>query len=135
MRQIKALFIGSNPSMASTDGAPFRPGTRSRLTLESWIKNLQCIVLFTNVVHYKTVKNRPLSLAQIKEQMPTLQQYIDQVKPDKIVALGQAASKALTLLHRKHLLMPHPSGLNRQLNDKKFIKEKIEELTQYISIE
>jgi uracil-DNA glycosylase len=29
--------------------------------------------------------------------------------------------------------MPHPSGLNRQLNDKEFVEEKIKGLANYLA--
>ena len=32
-----------------------------------------------------------------------------------------------------YFAMPHPSGLNRQLNDPEFIEEKIKRLIEYMS--
>jgi uracil-DNA glycosylase len=58
---------------------------------------------------------------------------IDVILPDKIVALGKTAEKALTLLGYDFYAMPHPSGLNRKLNDKDYIEEKIKGLRDYIN--
>ena len=46
---------------------------------------------------------------------------------DKIIALGNVASNALKKVGVDHFKMPHPSPLNRQLNDKQFEKTMIEE--------
>jgi uracil-DNA glycosylase len=52
--------------------------------------------------------------------------------PWRIVALGKTAEKALTLLRYNFYVMSHPSGLNRQLNDPKFVEEKIKGLREYL---
>ena len=51
---------------------------------------------------------------------------------DKIIALGNVASNALKKVGVDHFKMPHPSPLNRQLNDKQFEKTMIEECYNYI---
>ena len=53
-------------------------------------------------------------------------------KYDKVIALGNVASNSLKKLNIDHFKMPHPSGLNRQLNDKKFEKNKIKECYNYL---
>ena len=49
----------------------------------------------------------------------------------KIIALGNNASKALKGL--PHFKLPHPSGLNRQTNDKKFINQKLRECRKWLN--
>lgn len=51
---------------------------------------------------------------------------------DKIIALGNVASNALKKVGVDHFKMPHPSPLNRQLNDKQFEKTMIKECYNYI---
>ena len=53
-------------------------------------------------------------------------------KYDKVIALGNVASNSLKKLNIDHFKMPHPSGLNRQLNDKEFEKKKIKECYNYL---
>ena len=53
-------------------------------------------------------------------------------KYDKVIALGNVASNSLKKLNIDHFKMPHPSGLNRQLNDKEFEKTKIKECYNYL---
>jgi hypothetical protein len=49
-----------------------------------------------------------------------------------VVALGNEASRALDQLGVSHFKLPHPSGRNRQINDKAFISKKLEECKRYI---
>lgn len=50
----------------------------------------------------------------------------------RIIALGNEASKKLKKAGLPHFKMPHPSGLNRQVNDKKFIAKKIKECKTWL---
>ena len=50
----------------------------------------------------------------------------------KVIALGNVASDSLKKINVEHFKMPHPSGLNRQLNDKQFEKNKIKECYNYL---
>lgn len=132
----KILFIGSNPSQRSKTTLPFWHDTRSMLVLDQWISKLDHEVisslLFCNVSDMPTSNNRPLKVSEIKSNLATLQNKIDQMRPHKIIALGRTAEKALTLLRMHHYAMPHPSGLNRKLNDAKYVEEKINGLKNYL---
>lgn len=48
-----------------------------------------------------------------------------------IIALGNKASDALMTI--PHFKLPHPSGLNRQINDKEFIKKQLNACKSYIN--
>ena len=50
----------------------------------------------------------------------------------KVVALGNFASEALTKAGIQHFKLPHPSPLNRQINDLKFINNCLNECKQYL---
>jgi uracil-DNA glycosylase len=128
------LFIGSNPSTASSTTNAFCESTKSGRTLNSWIKriDLPLHAMMINVSSEPTKNNKPLTAALIKNNLPRLKSKINYLKPDKIVALGKVSAKALTLLGIHFYEMPHPSGLNRQLNDISFIEEKINGLKTYI---
>jgi uracil-DNA glycosylase len=131
---MKVLFIGSNPSVKSATYNPFCPSTKSGKILNNWV-NQTCsgkFVSYANISDNQTQANRPLSSTEIKENLPRLKDKITAINPWRIVALGKAAEKALTLLHCNFYAMPHPSGLNRQLNDPKFVEEKIKGLREYL---
>ena len=51
---------------------------------------------------------------------------------DKVVALGGFPSRALTELGIDHHVLPHPSGLNRNLNDKDYEKAQVKKCKEYI---
>lgn len=113
---------------------PFCLSTKSGVILNDWIRQAcpSSIQGAVNVSDNPTHANRPLTIKEIKESLPRLLEKIQAMNPDKIVALGKTAEKALTLLRLSHYAMPHPSGLNRQLNDKNFVEEKVNGLREYL---
>jgi uracil-DNA glycosylase len=131
---MKVLFVGSNPSVSAKTLDPFCRSTKSGKILLSWIErtNQEFSYSMCNVSDNPTSKNKPLKIKEIKDNLDSLAIKIAAAKPDKIVALGKTASKALTLLRVAHYVMPHPSGLNRQLNDPSFIEQKINGLRNFI---
>ena len=125
------LFVGSNPSNASTCDIAFHWATRSSQILTSWCKDVTGHLTHINVMNEKTEDNRPLKKSEIKLNLERLKNEIDAIKPNRIVALGRTATTALTLLGVEFYEMPHPSGSNRKLNDKLFVAEKIKGLTEF----
>ena len=51
---------------------------------------------------------------------------------DKVVALGGVASKSLTKVGIEHFRMPHPSPRNRQLNDKQYEINMVNDCGTYL---
>jgi uracil-DNA glycosylase len=126
------LFVGSNPSTASTTDQAFHKSTRSCKILTEWTKDIPGEKRYTNVVHQRTKDNKPLSTAEIKASLPRL--AADLKGATKIVALGKTAAKALSMLGVQFCEMPHPSGRNRLLNDPDYVAEKIKRLQEYCSL-
>ena len=52
---------------------------------------------------------------------------------NKVIALGNIASDSLKKVRVEHFKMPHPSPRNRQLNCKKFEKQKMKELRDWVN--
>lgn len=134
---VNVLIVGSNPSNRSQDTSAFHLDTRSRKVLDNWFETISREGLeikkhFVNVTDKKTSDNRPLTKGEVEESLQTLRQKILEVGADKIVALGKTSSEALTRLEVAHHPMPHPSGLNRQLNDPNFVIQKIRGLEEYL---
>ena len=136
----KIVFIGSNPSQRSASIVPFYYDTKSMTVLNKWMEQMHAggsvrleSVHFLNVSNAPTPGNRPLTVGEITNALIGLEGRISAVNPDKIITLGKTAEKALTLLRMQHYAMPHPSGLNRLLNDKEYVTEKINGLRDYLS--
>lgn len=131
------LFLGSNPSKSSSSTLPFWGDSKSRRILDLWLSEItldSCdSIIFANVTDRPTENNRALKMSEIRYSLLELQLKILEAGPTKIVSLGKAASTALTLLRVEHFAMPHPSGRNRQLNNKLFINLKLEQLRLYLS--
>ena len=133
---MKILFLGSNPSVKSATLEPFWKNTNSMATLSKWIEQLplndKVELHFLNISNTPTEENRPLRVSEIKSNLSRLEEDIIRLQPERIVALGRSAERALTFLGTSHYCMPHPSGLNRKLNDGDFMQEKIMGLQTYI---
>lgn len=129
---MNVLFIGSNPSVASGDNSAFNRNTKSFKILQSWVQTINGTFYYLNVSNNKTINNRPLKLSEIQGALNELESSIELIKPDKVIALGKTAAKALTLLRYNFYEMPHPSGRNRLLNDKVYVQEKIKGLLVFV---
>lgn len=132
----RILFIGSNPSSSSQNLVAFCRSTKSGQILNKWVQAAG-IENFTteNVSIYPTPHNKPLTAKDLKFALPSLNARLWQYKEAplnwRFVSLGVTADKALTMLGIEHYVMPHPSGMNRQLNDPEFVAEKIKGLASY----
>lgn len=137
----KVIVIGSNPSQRSASIVPFWYDAKSTKVLNKWMEHVVCqhdgpvleSVHFGNVANIVTPNNRPLKVSEIKAALPRLDKLINvDVMPDKVIALGRTAEKALKMLGIEHFAMPHPSGLNRKLNDPVYVAEKLKGLSDYL---
>ncbi len=108
------LFVGDKPSRLNTDPKIAFKGARCEARLLKWISNLNVPYLLINSTDYDfhLLTNLFLNLDA------------------PIVALGNNASKRLS--KAPHFKLPHPSGRNRQINDKIFISNKLKECKKYI---
>jgi uracil-DNA glycosylase family 4 len=125
---MRILFLGSNPSNKATSNEAFTVDTASGRTLKSWIQDIEGTIFIDNIVSQKTKNNRPLHQEEIARAQASLLKRIQEINPDRLVALGKSASNVLKNLNLKHFEMPHPSGRNRKLNDKSYVTEKINKL-------
>jgi uracil-DNA glycosylase len=129
MENKKVWFVGSNPSRKNDDKMTPFYGTRSYLTLLSWIATL-------GVKNYGFI-NASNEFAEDGKVKITQNDYIRLQTilgtKSKVVALGRIASDALNRLNIKHFPMPHPSPRNRQHNDHTFISERLTKCKEYLS--
>lgn len=110
------LFIGDRPSKRSDPKVPFKGAACGKRLME-WIK----FVIDDKYLKYKIINQSDYPSLIVGEFL--LLGY-------KIVALGNVASNFCR--DYPHFKLPHPSGRNRQINDKEFIMNKLIECKEYI---
>lgn len=110
------LFVGQNPAGPSGKSPSIR-------RLESWATTLGLRhYSFTNVGHSPGDKFKP--------NLKFLEGCCDHGQD--VVALGGVASAALRRIGVPHFRLPHPSGLNRQLNDADYVRDVLSRCGDYI---
>lgn len=112
---IRVIFVGDKPSKANTDPTVAFEGTKSWITFQKWAD-----LLGLSPSEYEKV-NRG-SFCDI---------MLDLYPNAKVIALGVEASNYLNSRDKAHFKLPHPSGLNRVLNDKEYIAHVIGECKRY----
>lgn len=110
------LFVGDRPSKLMKVGDPPFVGARCERRLQRWFDKL-------GATYYCVVNSVD------PEDIVTINLWIALEAP--IVALGNSASKALG--QNQHFKLPHPSGRNRQINDKEFIETRLLQCKEYIA--
>lgn len=113
---MKVLIVGDEPSRLNDDPLVAFVGARCEPKLKEWIKYLGIEAVCVNRTH------------------PVFGLIVAQNNNRKtpILALGEKASKALKDLKIQHFKLPHPSGRNRQINNKKFIEHKLLECSVWL---
>ena len=114
-------FIGDKPSKCNIDPQVAFVGTRSYKTLLDWIYRMNLSInqiCLYNVDEFTRLVNHRQTLL--------IHEY------DQVVALGKEASIALDKAIIPHLRIPHPSGLNRKLNDPQFVNRFLKECKSYV---
>lgn len=124
----RVLFVGQSPKTYLNKKEPF-VGTTSYRRLMTWLNCLgpDVQVLFTNAT--QEVAGKSITENDLME----LNKVIQDFDPDYIIALGKLASNALTHIDVAHLAGPHPSGLNRKLNDKQFVDKWLKLMIEYVN--
>lgn len=114
---MKVLVVGLNPSRQHGDSSTLK-------TLYKWLDQLGVkTVSFVNLYEDYEINKYNSKINYIKDISGNY---------DKIISLGKAVSTALSNVDINHFSLPHPSGLNRQLNDKQFVHERLQSCKNYL---
>lgn len=117
------IIVGSNPSHLG-------PNSPAIKNLKKWLKYMRVYKYeydFTNVSTLPTENNRPLRKSEYQ-----LNRLHREVKAyDKVIALGNTASEALSMVNIAHFKLPHPSPKNRTLNDKGRLQRLLDACMEY----
>ena len=120
---MKVLVVGMCPSHKPTIGYK-RNATFTRL--ESWMDELK-VKHFSFVNTFDYPSDPSLKKVDYKRLSSLCDQY------DNVIALGGFVSTVLDKIDVKHCKMPHPSPLNRQLNDKNYEKQVLKYCKEYLN--
>lgn len=111
------IFVGDTPSPRMKEGAKPFQGAICEARLLSWIKELSY--------------GMDIRVVNRTDYYFGITKHLFHRRGDKIIALGNNASKALGDI--PHFKLPHPSGRNRQINNKKFIDKKLKECREWLT--
>lgn len=116
---MKIIIVGINP----TKKEHMKNNTMNRL--KRWMNSIGIDEYnFTNCI---------FTLGKYKKEMINYETLKKNVSGfDKVLALGKFVSDALIKINIDHFKIPHPSGLNRQTNDKEFINEELKKCKSYV---
>lgn len=122
------LVIAQNPKIHHNLENPLI-GTKSYQTFMTWCTRAgmtaEDFYIINAASKFGTVKMGDVDLNQMRA-------YVD--KYGKIICLGKFAEKAVKrcdIQSKKILFLPHPSGLNRILNDQLVVDEIVARLTAF----
>lgn len=114
----KVVFVGDEASATNVSPDIAFVGARCFDTVVNWIKTI-------NPDYYVCLNSDTISqLSDVKRL---------QKAGFSIIALGNKASERLHKLNIPHFKLPHPSGLNRKLNDKENLKLDFQRAINYIN--
>jgi uracil-DNA glycosylase len=125
------LVVGRNPSQLNTDPRIPFIGAKCRKTLALWIGELHVPYqfLFVNAIdevdavfNSDTIHDAACKLICEKYD----------AQADKVIVLGNDAEKAAKAAKTDYFKLPHPSGRNRKLNDKRFISRELKKCREYL---
>ena len=124
----KVWFVGSNPSRKNDDKMTPFYGTKSHMTLISWIATLDVSDYgFINASNEFAVDGK---VKVTKDDY--LRLYTVLGNKQLVVALGKIASDTLVKLDIPHYRLPHPSPRNRILNDSNVVEEHLAKCKEYL---
>ena len=119
---MKVLVVGmcpsNKPTLGNKQNATFKK-------LEKWMDALD-VKHFSFINTFDYTATPTLSKVDYKRLSTATKEY------DNILALGGFVSLALERIGVDHFKMPHPSPLNRLLNDKKYEKQVLKHCKEYL---
>jgi len=129
---VMILFVASNPSRLNKDAQVAMIGAKCEKTFTEWANYL--------------VPNKFYRVVNVSDVIPTTNRAIKRSEYDllrlcnetihpavtKVVALGNTAADALDIIGIKYFKLPHPSPLNRFLNNKEQVDAVLQECKQWI---
>lgn len=115
------VFVGQNPSAKAAKNGNTFP------RLNDWVDKLglDTFAFMNAYPHPGKCSVSQVNLDNLREAL---------YNSVKVVALGNFAAEALMKAGIDHFKLPHPSPLNRQINDPTFINKCLTECREYLSL-
>lgn len=121
---MKVLFVGHSPSARIRNIKPFE-GTKSGVRLNNWIRFLGLTEEQTLLTNASSTPGKVCKKGS-KDYIVLGETLVDAFLCDYyIVSLGVDVDKILCQMGIEHFSLPHPSGLNRKLNDIEYVQQKL----------
>jgi hypothetical protein len=117
---MKVAVVGQNPATLKT-----KTKSKSISRLNTWLDFLDL-----GHVSFFNVYEHPGKFSIENVNQDNLRVLVEGYQ--KIITLGVIADSVLNGLGVDHFALPHPSGLNRGLNDKEYVRQKLEECREYL---
>lgn len=127
----RILIIAANP-VDEQSRASALDGTRSWKVFKQWLPKMGIDEFSIDVYNASDRIEKSVSKMRVSDYNLSRLKILTE-EYDKIVALGNYAGGGLERVCRKAFhILPHPSGLNRILNDKKGLEERLRECKEYL---
>lgn len=118
-------LVSDKPGKSNLSTSVPLVGTKSYKTLLNWLADMD--VDISRVRMYNQIDHPFEGMSGLSLNNAIKAKHI------KVVALGEAAKKYLLRANiNEFFVLPHPSPKNRSLNDKKFVKQTLEQCRSYI---
>ena len=127
------IFVADEPSKHNKDPRIPLVGTKSNKRFHEWIYRMELDVTGIMVANRSQVMAYDWNTDGDGVLISTVHFETDLGPNDAVVALGNKASDHLKRLGVEHFKLPHPSGLCRKNNDKKYVDQVLKECQSYIN--
>lgn len=120
-------LIAQNPKTEHNLSYPLE-GTKSGDTIIKWVTSIayDCNFLVSNA---SNTIGKPIVT---EDDMSRLREEYSFYRPEKIITFGRVAERTISELGWEYFKMPHPSGLNRKLNNRHYVDKMIQDMVTYI---
>lgn len=129
MGLMKVLIVGSNPSTESKNKKVPFVGAKSNKKLQTWIEKLE---LSEFEIINVSDKRTPHKVKLKKSEYQLRKLLLKSKKYDKVIALGNTAADALSILGVNYHKIDHPSPINRRLQNNDYVEAMLEQCKTYL---
>lgn len=121
MVKLMLLIVGHSPSAQDPDGV--LDNCQSGKRLKEWLTAIDAERYYEIEKVNAFTLEEAQNLSNSRKAAKRLRKRIEAA--DAVIALGNGASTVVSLVRGDYISLPHPSGLNRQLNDETFVLQKL----------